>query len=71
MTYPKQVALITHRSDDDRQIKRLTFNTMGEHKQYIQALPFNQQLIEDENEALDIALSFVSSSDLLRYKICN
>ena len=50
MTYPKQVVLITNHSKDERQIKRITFQTLEEHREYIQNLDTNQQLIEDEEE---------------------
>ena len=50
MTYPKQVVLIINHSKDDRQIKRLTFQTLEEHREYIQNLDTNQQLIEDEED---------------------
>ena len=69
MTYPKQVVLIIHHSEDERQIKRITFQTLEEHREYIQNLDKNQQLIEDEDEALDQALKWenpLSPSQLLR-----
>ena len=50
MTYPKQVVLIINHSKDDRQIKRITFQTLEEHREYIQNLDTNQQLIEDEED---------------------
>ena len=50
MTYPKQVVLIINHSKDERQIKRITFQTLEEHREYIQNLDTNQQLIEDEEE---------------------
>ena len=50
MTYPKQVVLIINHSKDDRQIKRITFQTLEEHREYIQNLDTNQQLIEDEKD---------------------
>ena len=72
MTYPKQVVLIINHSKDDRQIKRITFQTREEHLDYIINLPSNQQLIEEEDEdrALDLALSWdddapLSASQLL------
>ena len=70
MTYPKQVVLVIHHSEDDRQIKRITFQTKEEHLDYIINLPSNQQLIEEEDKALDIALSWdddepLSASQLL------
>ena len=58
MTYPKQVVLVIHHSEDDRQIKRITFQTREEHREYIINLPNNQQLIEEEDKALDLALSW-------------
>ena len=58
MTYPKQVVLVIHHSEDDRQIKRITFQTREEHREYIINLPSNQQLIEEEDKALDLALSW-------------
>ena len=69
MKYPKQVVLIIHHSEDERQIKRITFQTLEEHREYIQNLDKNQQLIEDEDEALDQALKWenpLSPSQLLR-----
>ena len=70
MTYPKQVVLVIHHSEDDRQIKRITFQTREEHREYIINLPNNQQLIEEEDKALDLALSWdddepLSASQLL------
>ena len=71
MTYPKQVVLVIHHSEDDRQIKRITFQTREEHLDYIINLPSNQQLIEEEDKALDLALSWedadkpLSASQLL------
>ena len=70
MTYPKQVVLVIHHSEDERQIKRITFQTKEEHLDYIINLPSNQQLIEEEDKALDIALSWdddepLSASQLL------
>ena len=70
MTYPKQVVLVIHHSEDDRQIKRITFQTREEHREYIINLPSNQQLIEEEDKALDLALSWdddepLSASQLL------
>ena len=60
MTYPKQVVLIINHSKDERQIKRITFQTLEEHREYIQNLDTNHQLIEDaEDEPL-------SPSQLLR-----
>ena len=50
MTYPKQVVLIINHSKDERQIKRITFQTLEEHREYIQNLDTNQQLIEDEED---------------------
>ena len=50
MTYPKQVVLIINHSKEDRQIKRITFQTLEEHREYIQNLDTNQQLIEEEEE---------------------
>ena len=50
MTYPKQVVLIISPSKDERQIKRITFQTLEEHREYIQNLDTNQQLIEDEED---------------------
>jgi len=50
MTYPKQVVLIINHSKEDRQIKRITFQTLEEHREYIQNLDTNQQLIEDEED---------------------
>ena len=50
MTYPKEVVLIINHSKEDRQIKRITFQTLEEHRQYIQNLDTNQQLIEDEED---------------------
>ena len=50
MKYPKQVVLIIHHSEDERQIKRITFQTLEEHREYIQNLDTNQQLIEDEED---------------------
>ena len=50
MTYPKEVVLIVNHSKEDRQIKRITFQTLEEHREYIQNLDTNQQLIEDEEE---------------------
>tara|TARA_R100000781_G_scaffold72956_1_gene45603 strand:- start:94 stop:363 length:270 start_codon:yes stop_codon:yes gene_type:complete len=58
MTYPKQVVLIIHHSEDERQIKRVIFKTMKDHMEYIKDLPDNQQLIEKEDKALDLALSW-------------
>mgnify|MGYP003648938539 FL=1 len=58
MTYPKQVVLIIHHSEDERQIKRIIFKTMEDHMEYIKDLPDNQQLIEEEDKALDLALSW-------------
>tara|TARA_R110002012_G_scaffold28486_1_gene89492 strand:+ start:582 stop:851 length:270 start_codon:yes stop_codon:yes gene_type:complete len=58
MTYPKQVVLIIHHSEDERQIKRIIFKTMEDHMEYIKDLPDNQQLIEQEDKALDLALSW-------------
>ena len=69
MTYPKQVVLVIHHSEDERQVKRITFQTLEEHREYIQNLDNNQQLIEDEDEALDQALKWekpLSPSQLLR-----
>ena len=69
MTYPKQVVLVIHHSEDERQVKRITFQTLEEHRKYIQNLDNNQQLIEDEDEALDQALKWekpLSPSQLLR-----
>ena len=60
MTYPKQVVLIINHSKDERQIKRITFQTLEEHREYIQNLDTNQQLIEDEEDEP------LSSSQLLR-----
>ena len=50
MTYPKEVVLIVNHSKEDRQIKRITFQTLEEHREYIQNLDTNQQLIEDEED---------------------
>ena len=50
MTYPKQVVLIINHSKDERQIKRITFQTLAEHRAYIQNLDTNQQLIEDDED---------------------
>ena len=50
MTYPKQVVLIINHSKNERQIKRITFQTLEEHREYIQNLDTNQQLIEDEED---------------------
>ena len=50
MTYPKQVVLIINHSKDERQIKRITFQTLEEHREYFQNLDTNQQLIEDEED---------------------
>ena len=50
MTYPKQVVLIINHSKDERQIKRITCQTLEEHREYIQNLDTNQQLIEDEED---------------------
>ena len=58
MTYPKQVVLIIHHSEYERQIKRIIFKTMQDHMEYIKDLPDNQQLIEQEDKALDLALSW-------------
>ena len=58
MTYPKQVVLVIHHSEDERQIKRITFQTREEHLDYIINLPNNQQLIEEEDKALDLALTW-------------
>jgi len=58
MPYPKQVVLIIHHSEDERQIKRVIFKTMQDHMKYIKDLPDNQQLIEEEDKALDLALSW-------------
>lgn len=63
MTYPKQVVLVIHHSEDDRQIKRITFQTREEHLDYIINLPSNQQLIEEEDKALDLALSWEDADD--------
>ena len=58
MPYQKQVVLIIHHSEDERQIKRVIFKTMQDHMKYIKDLPDNQQLIEEEDKALDLALSW-------------
>ena len=58
MTYPKQVALLIHHSANDRQIKRITFQTEEQHLQFIKDMPINQQLIEGDDEAVEIALDF-------------
>ena len=50
MTSPKEVVLIVNHSKEDRQIKRITFQTLEEHREYIQNLDTNQQLIEDEED---------------------
>ena len=67
MTYPKQVVLVIHHSEDERQIKRITFQTKEEHLDYIINLPSNQQLIEEEDKdrALDLALSWDNDDEPL------
>tara|TARA_B100001094_G_C17451822_1_gene448633 strand:+ start:100 stop:369 length:270 start_codon:yes stop_codon:yes gene_type:complete len=65
MTYPKQVVLIIHHSEDERQIKRIIFQTMEDHMEYIKNLPANQQLIEEEDKALDLALSWDNDNEPL------
>jgi hypothetical protein len=65
MTYPKQVVLIIHHSEDERQIKRIIFQTMEDHMECIKNLPDNQQLIEEEDKALDLALSWDNDNEPL------
>ena len=49
MSYPKQVVLIINHSKDDIQTKRITFQTLEEHRDYIKNLASNQQLIEEDD----------------------
>ena len=63
MAYPKQVALLIHHSANDRQIKRITFQTEEQHLQFIKDMPINQQLIEGDDEAVERALDFDATPD--------
>ena len=63
MAYPKQVALPIHHSANDRQIKRITFQTEEQHLQFIKDMPINQQLIEGDDEAVERALDFDATPD--------
>ena len=63
MPYPKQVALLIHHSANDRQIKRITFQTEEQHLQFIKDMPINQQLIEGDDEAVERALDFDATPD--------
>ena len=63
MTYPKQVALLIHHSANDRQIKRITFQTEEQHLQFIKDMPTTQQLIEGDDEAVERALDFDATPD--------
>ena len=63
MTYPKQVALLIHHSADDRQIKRITFQTEEQHLQFIKDMPTTQQIIERDEEAIERALDFDATPD--------
>jgi len=63
MTYPKQAALLIHHSADDRQIKRITFQTEEQHLQFIKDMPTTQQLIEGDDEAVERALDFDATPD--------
>ena len=63
MTYPKQVALLIHHSANDRQIKRITFQTEEQHLQFIKDMPIDQQLIEGDDEAVERALDFDATPD--------
>jgi len=58
MPYPKQAALLIHHSANDRQIKRITFQTEEQHLQFIKDMPTTQQLIEGDEEAVEKALDF-------------
>ena len=63
MPYPKQVALLIHHSADDRQIKRITFQTEEQHLQFIKDMPTTQQLIEGDEEVIERALDFDARAD--------
>ena len=63
MPYPKQVALLIHHSANDRQIKRITFQTEEQHLQFIKDMPIDQQLIEGDDEAVERALDFDATPD--------
>ena len=63
MAYPKQVALLIHHSANDRQIKRITFQTEEQHLQFIKDMPIDQQLIEGDDEAVERALDFDATPD--------
>jgi len=58
MTYPRQAALIIHHTEDDRQIKRVTFQTEEERNNFVLDMPTNQYLIEDDEVAIERALDF-------------
>lgn len=63
MPYPKQVALLIHHSANDRQIKRITFQTEEQHLQFIKDMPTTQQLIEGDEEVIERALDFDATPD--------
>ena len=63
MPYPKQAALLIHHSADDRQIKRITFQTEEQHLQFIKDIPTTQQLIEGDEEVIERALDFDATPD--------
>jgi len=63
MPYPKQVALLIHHSANDRQIKRITFQTEEQHLQFIKDMPTTQQLIEGDEGVIEGALDFDATPD--------
>ena len=52
-------------SEDDRQSKLITYETREEQLEYIRTLTNNTQLSEEEDKALDIALSWDNDDEPL------